>query len=351
MNIRHIKTATKSTTRVANLTIALLIAAGLSACASNAPNPSIENARAVVTRTANNPEVARRAPLELKAARDSIDQADSAWKNNHDDAEAAHLAYLATQRAEVARYLARSRQVDEDVKDANSSSDKLRLAARTREAEQAGIAATNAQIEAASAQMQAKESQAKAAMAQQDAVAAARMAAAERAQSVAAQEAALAERARADQAAASANIAQERVRQLEDQLRDIEAKQTERGLLVTLGDVLFAFNKAELTIQAGPRLDKLASFLKQFPQRKLLVEGYTDGVGGDAYNNELSLRRAESVRDALVQRGVDTTRIITRGYGKAYPVGDNGSPEGRAMNRRVEVVIADERGLLKGRGV
>ena len=82
-----------------------------------------------------------------------------------------------------------------------------------------------------------------------------------------------------------------------------------------------------------------------------MVEGYTDGVGSEAYNNELSQRRAESIRDALAQRGVDDTRIVTKGYGKAYPVGDNANPEGRAMNRRVEVIIADERGLLKGRGV
>ena len=350
-NIMIFHTAIPTIKRVPGIALALLAAGVITACASTATNPSIENARAVVTQTAANPEVSRRAPLEIKAARDEIEKADAAWKSNHDDAEASHLAYLATQRAEVARYLARSRQVDEDVKDANSASDKLRLAARTREAERAGIAATNAQIEAASAQMQARDSQAKAATAQQDALAATRMAASERAQSVAAQEAAAAERTRADQAAASANVAQERVRQLEDQLRDIEAKQTERGLLVTLGDVLFAFNKAELTAQAGPRLDKLASFLKQFPSRKLLVEGYADGVGSDAYNNELSERRAESIRDALVQRGVDATRVVTKGYGKAYPVGDNASPEGRAMNRRVEVVIADERGLLKGRGV
>ncbi len=348
MNHQNTKTAPK---RVAGVAMTLLVAAVITACASNSTNPSIESARSQIARTAAVPEVNRRAPLEIKAARDSLDRADSAWKSNHDDAEASHLAYLATQRAEVARYLARSRQVDEDVKEANSATDRLRLEARTREAEQATAAAQNARNQAASAQMQTREAQAQAANAQQDAVAAARMAAAERAQSVAAQEAAAAERARADQANTSANAAQERVRQLEEQLRDIEAKQTERGLLVTLGDVLFAFNKAELTVQAGPRLDKLASFLKQFPQRKLLVEGYTDGVGGDAYNNELSERRAESIRDALVQRGVDTTRIVTKGYGKAYPVGDNANPEGRAMNRRVEVVIADERGLLKGRGV
>ena len=348
MNIQNMNPRHQRLTRVA---IALLIASGLAACASNTPNAAIENARAVVGKTGAEPEVSRRAPLELKAARDAIDAADTSWKNDRDDTEATHLAYVATQRAEVARLLARSRQVDEDVKDARSTSDRLRLDARTREAEQARALASAAQNQAATAQMQAKDSQAQAAVAQQNADAATRMAAAERAQSVAAQEAAAAERARADQAAVSADAAQQRVRELEAQLRDIEAKQTERGLLVTLGDVLFAFNKAELTAQAGPRLDKLASFLKQFPQRKLLVEGYTDGVGGDAYNNELSQRRAESIRDALVQRGVDTTRIVTKGYGKAYPVGDNASPEGRAMNRRVEVVIADERGLLKGRGV
>ena len=348
---RTAKVALFRTKRAACLAPVLAVAALLGGCASNAPNASVENARAVVGQTANNPEVARRAPLELKAARDSLDAADAVWNKNRDDAEASHLAYLATRKAEIARNLARSRQTDDDVKEANSAGDKLRLEARTREAEQARLAALNAQNQATSAQQQARESQAQAATAQQDALAANRIAAAERAQSIAAQDAAAAERARANQATSVAMAAQDRIRDLEEQLRDIEARQTERGLLVTLGDVLFAFNKADLTAQAAPRLDKLASFLKQFSQRKLLIEGYTDGVGSDAYNNELSQRRAETVRDALILRGVEPTRIITKGYGKAYPVADNGNPEGRAMNRRVEVVIADERGLLKGRGV
>ncbi|NOJ99271.1 OmpA family protein, partial [Corallococcus coralloides] len=126
-------------------------------------------------------------------------------------------------------------------------------------------------------------------------------------------------------------------------------QQTERGLLVTLGDVLFAFNKAELSAQAAPRLDKLANFLRQFPDRKLIIEGHTDSVGGDAYNQELSERRAQAVQNALVQRGVAPDRITARGYGKTYPVADNASPEGRAMNRRVEIVIADDKGNLRGR--
>ena len=337
-------------TRKSLLIASALAAAVIAACASNAPNASLESARVVVNQTAGNPEVVRRAPLELKAARDTIDRADGVWRSDRDEGEVNHLAYLATQRAEVARNLARSRQVDEDVKDANSAGDKLRLEARTREAEKARMDAAAAQSQTQTAQAQARQSQIDAANAQQNAAAATRMAAADRAQSVAAQEAAAAERLRAEQAAGTANAAQERVRQLEAQLRDIEGKQTERGLLVTLGDVLFAFNKAELTPQAGPRLDKLAAFLKQFPQRKLLVEGYTDAVGADAYNMELSERRAEAIREALIARGVDTTRVVTKGYGKAYPVADNASVDGRAVNRRVEVVIADENGNLRGRG-
>lgn len=344
-------------TRKTILVASAIAAAIIAACASNAPNAALESARVAVSQTAGIPEVVRRAPLELKAARDTIDQADGVWRKEHDEGEVNHLAYLAKQRAEVARNLARSRQVDEDVKDANGVGDKLRLEARTREAERARMDATLAQNQTQTAQAQARQSQIDAAnarqtaaTAQQNAAAATRMAAADRAQSIAAQEAAAAERLRAEQAASSANAAQERVRQLEAQLKDIEGKQTERGLLVTLGDVLFAFNKSDLTPQAGPRLDKLAAFLKQFPQRKLLVEGYTDAVGTDDYNLELSERRAEAIRSALVARGVDTTRVVTKGYGKAYPVADNGSTDGRAVNRRVEVVIADENGNLRGRG-
>ena len=118
---------------------------------------------------------------------------------------------------------------------------------------------------------------------------------------------------------------------------------------MTLGDVLFEFGKADLTAQAAPRLDKLAKFLAEFPNRKLLIEGYTDSVGTANFNQTLSERRAAAVQSALVTRGVAADRITARGYGKEYPVADNSSPEGRAMNRRVEIVIADENGNLRSR--
>lgn len=211
--------------------------------------------------------------------------------------------------------------LDASIQSASSEADRIRLQARTREADEARM---RADAQARNAQIA-------------------------QAQAMSAEQRAAQQQAQASAALAQASAAQDRVRMLEAQLREMEAQQTERGLLVTLGDVLFAFNKAELSAQAGPRLDKLADFLKQFPERKLLIEGYTDSVGSDVYNQELSARRAGAVRDALVARGVDTSRITARGYGKVYPVADNASPEGRAMNRRVEIVIADDKGNLKGR--
>ena len=293
--------------RYTTLGAALLTAGLLAACASHAPLPALEQARSTVERTTTNPAVGRYAQLELREARDALARADQAWNKDHDETETKHLAYLAERRAEIASNAARARELDVQVQSSGSETNRLRLQARTTEAEQATQRAQMAQQQAMGAEQRAKQQQ---------------------------------------QAAMSA---QDRVRALEGELRDLEAQQTERGLLVTLGDVLFAFDKAELSAQAGPRMDKLASFLKQFPERKVLIEGFTDSVGNDGYNRSLSERRAQAAGDALVQRGVDRARISARGFGKSHPVASNGSPEGRAMNRRVEIVIADEQGNLRGR--
>ncbi|HRO59394.1 MAG TPA: OmpA family protein [Burkholderiaceae bacterium] len=150
-------------------------------------------------------------------------------------------------------------------------------------------------------------------------------------------------------ASADAQRLEARTREAEARLAEIEARQTERGLLVSLGDVLFETGRAELLPPAYPRLDRLAEFLRQHPDRHLLVEGYTDSVGSDSSNLALSERRANAVRMALLQRGVEPQRITTRGYGESYPVADNSNAEGRAMNRRVEVVITDAQGILRPR--
>ena len=131
----------------------------------------------------------------------------------------------------------------------------------------------------------------------------------------------------------------EQIRQLQEQLN---AKQTERGSVVTFGNVLFDLDKADLKPAAHSEVRKLARFLEEHPERKVLIEGFTDSTGSDSYNLQLSQARADSVRHALVQAGVDASRIQTVGLGKAHPVSDNNSPASRAMNRRVEVTISHD---------
>jgi len=128
------------------------------------------------------------------------------------------------------------------------------------------------------------------------------------------------------------------IRKLQEELN---AKQTDRGSVVTFGNVLFDLDKAELKPAANSSVRKLAEFLQDNPQRKVLVEGFTDSTGPDAYNLQLSQARAESVRRALIREGVDSSRIEAVGLGEAHPVSDNNSPASRAMNRRVEVTISN----------
>ncbi|USW95144.1 OmpA family protein [Pseudomonas proteolytica] len=136
------------------------------------------------------------------------------------------------------------------------------------------------------------------------------------------------------------------IKQLQNSLN---AKQTERGTLVTFGDVLFATNKADLKSSGLMNINKLAQFLQENPDRKVIVEGYTDSTGSAAYNQTLSERRATSVQVALIKMGVNPSRIVTAGYGKEYPIADNSSVSGRAMNRRVEVTISNDNQPVKPR--
>ena len=131
----------------------------------------------------------------------------------------------------------------------------------------------------------------------------------------------------------------------------LNAKQTDRGTLVTFGDVLFATDKAELKSSGLVNVNTLARYLEQNPDRKVIIEGYTDSTGTASHNQSLSERRANSVRMALVKMGVDPARIVAQGYGKEYPVADNGSVSGRAMNRRVEVTISNDNQPVAPRSV
>ncbi|PWC34765.1 hypothetical protein TSO352_28355 [Azospirillum sp. TSO35-2] len=129
---------------------------------------------------------------------------------------------------------------------------------------------------------------------------------------------------------------------LEQQLRDLQAQRTERGLVMTLGDILFATGRAELTSGAYERIDRLAQFMQRYPARTVRIEGHTDNTGSDATNLRLSEARAQAVRDALTARGVSPARIVSQGMGEAQPVASNSTDSGRQQNRRVDIVISDD---------
>jgi outer membrane protein OmpA-like peptidoglycan-associated protein len=152
---------------------------------------------------------------------------------------------------------------------------------------------------------------------------------------------------REHEAAAKAQEAQqtkEQLAQTQQQLADLKAKQTQRGPVVTLSDVLFDTGAATLKPGADLSLDRLASYLKAHPQTKVLIEGHTDSRGSDEYNDALSERRADAVAKALTTRGVSPDALDTAGRGKAYPVASNDTPAGRQQNRRVEIIFSDASG-------
>lgn len=153
-----------------------------------------------------------------------------------------------------------------------------------------------------------------------------------------------AERARilADIRAKEAEKAKAELALLMAELTELQGKLTDRGIVLTIGDILFAFDKDNLNSSGLSSMDKIASFLRERPNRQLLVEGHTDNVGTFEYNQALSERRAASVKNALVERGVASDRIVTIGYSKKYPVASNDTEGGRQQNRRVEVVILNE---------
>lgn len=128
---------------------------------------------------------------------------------------------------------------------------------------------------------------------------------------------------------------------LRRELLALQAVKTDRGMVMTLGDVLFATGKAELQPGALSTMQRLADFLAEYPEKTVLIEGFTDSTGSAEFNQRLSERRALAVRSALLDAGVSAQRISTEGYGMARPVADNSTAEGRQRNRRVEIVIQD----------
>jgi outer membrane protein OmpA-like peptidoglycan-associated protein len=251
----------------------------LAACAVSPPpnQPALEQARAAYSAAQADSAVLRHAAAELDVAARSLSEAERARAD-----EATHLAYLAEQRARIARELGHAR-----------ANERMALEARLREAEEARDRAL----------ARAKEIE---------------------------QERDLTDRLSAQ------------LRRLQAQVAELQARETERGWILTLGsDLLFDVGQSRLKPGGRGAITNLAKFMSQHAERKIVIEGFTDNSGSPQANQRLSERRAAAVREALVREGIEPTRIEARGLGAAYPVASNDNTGGRQLNRRVEILIGE----------
>jgi OmpA-OmpF porin, OOP family len=254
----------------------------LAACAS-APQRSeqLEQARAQIQTLSQDPLAQQAAGRDLEAARKSLQQAEIALQQKQPLATVDHFAYLARRHAEAGEARVSEAHSRQEVARAQEDRSKILMDARSREAQNAQAQSQSTQAQLASAQQQ---------------------------------------------------------------LADLQAKKTDRGMVVTLGDVLFDTGQATLKPGANLALNRLATFLSANPQTKIIIEGHTDSRGSDEYNEVLSERRARAVATELMSRGLSADQLQTLGRGKGYPVASNDTPEGRQRNRRVEIVFSDASG-------
>jgi len=264
------------------LLIAGAVTVALAACATPPQrSEQVEQARAEIQTLSQDPLAQQAAGPDLEAARKQLQEAELALQQKQPPAVVDHHAYLAKRHAEAGEARASEAHARQEVARGEEDRSKILMEARNRDAQGAQAAAAAARAQLASAQQQ---------------------------------------------------------------LAELQAKQTDRGVVVTLGDVLFDTGQATLKPGAMQALNRLSTFLSQNANTKVLIEGHTDSVGSDDYNIGLSERRARTVATELESRGVPQSQIQTAGRGKAYPVASNGTPEGRQQNRRVEVVFSDASG-------
>lgn len=282
--------------RITHLTVASALAFALAGC-SSAPerNDTLEVARVAVQQVESSPDAGKYAAAEVTAAHEALIQADQLEKKGKSK-QADEAAYLAKRHADIAAEQIARGQSEQKTSEAEAERQRIVLQARETEA-----AAGRIQSEAAK-----QRAEADALLARQ-----------------------------------SAESAQRNAEALEAQLRDLQAKQTDRGLVLTLGDVLFDSGQATLKPGAASTIDRLANFLDKSPDRSVAIEGHTDSMGSDAYNLSLSENRANSVKASLVAKGVRAERIVTVGKGEGVPVAGNDNSAGRQQNRRVEIIVSN----------
>ena len=285
------------------LLMLIACAAFFISCATTAPKELV-NAREAYERASTGP-AGQVAPAEVHVAHEALARAEESFKQDPESYQTRDLAYVAERKSQLAEATASITIEKEKQSQSNSEYQDSQgniIAKSKQELSQTRKALTASEHRGEmTAEHLSTEKMARAA----------------------------AEKRAADAMAALAKLA--------------KVKEEPRGLVITLsGSVLFASAKSTLLPQARSRLDQVTEVLLTTPDRNLTIEGHTDSQGSDGYNMDLSQRRADSVRSYLVEKGYKSNRIQSHGLGEGQPVADNGSAEGRANNRRVEIIIEKE---------
>lgn len=295
----------------------VIAAAGafLAGCASTPrSNPELARARNAVETLASQPRAEQNAASDLTAARGDLHRAESALRQGRPRTEVDQLAYLALRHAQAGQ--ARVDAADSQAQIASATEERQRL---LLEAQKHRAMVAQQQAQSARQQMQSAREQAQQA------------------------------RSQAQQAQSQAQVAQQQLagerRQFKQlQQQQLGAHQTDQGMVVTLSNVLFSTGKATLQPGAHLQIDRLASYLRDHPSQRVLIEGNTDSTGSASTNQQLSSTRAQAVAQALELRGVTPGQYRTLGLGEAYPVASNDTAAGRQQNRRVDIVFSNASG-------
>ena len=325
--------------RILTKLIILLMLVLISACVS-APKKdlALDRVRGELDNLKSNTELAGYAPLALGEAERALRKAELA---TGDDLYRSYLVYMADRRIQIARAMAEREQHEQILDELKKQNSDMLIKASQLEADHARLDAEQARLLVATTAEDAERAWEEKEIAQQKEAESARAAQLSAEEANQARRLAESRASEAEFARLEADLASQQVTSLTRQLENLQLRETESGVVVTLGDVLFASGQAQLVEGGRSSLEEVVDLLQTEPDKKIRVEGHTDSLGEADANLLLSEQRAQAVLDALVSLGVDSDRISSLGMGEDFPIASNEDEDGRARNRRVDVILLD----------
>jgi len=301
------KSSTLNRATLAGVIVAAVLAGGCAATGEDEIE-ALQTAQREYAEAQRTPRIEEFASGSLRQAEENLRRAESLAEESGDLDEIEHYSFLAQRHVEIAEARLNRGLIQQEIESTDQRRQELMLHAQRRRTEQS-------RGQASEAEQRAEEAEARLALTEQE-----------------------------------LEQTQQAAQGLAAELEELQVQQEERGTVFTLSDVVFDVDSDALNEGGQRSIARIAETLKEYPAGQILVEGYTDATGSDGYNLDLSERRAKAVKAEFVKEGVPEDRIDTEGYGEQYPVATNDTPQGRQLNRRVEIVVSDDNQPVQRRG-